>query len=292
MPAIHERREILKENPVAIYIFAIIVFFAFVFLFSLFPPEGVDWLLCFYKVAQDPLNPYQIDHFINPPWMAILLFPFRYLSENTSLAVNTTLNLMAIGLLVLSRKGSVLSLFLSLTSFPVLSAIANGNIEWVLAIGFILKNEWGVPLLLLKPQVGIMAILSWDAFKKNKVLFFVPSILTILLSFIIWGNWLPDVIKNIHNLQNAQYGMGSWNISLFPWSIPVGLFLLYWIVKKAPANSEILGILATLCIVPYFAIYSVGILYALISVKNKRIAIALWFLLWLFPFVFHRFHIV
>jgi hypothetical protein len=289
MPITHETKETSIEKSPAIYLFTFIMFIAFVLLFSIFPPEGIDWIQCYYKVAQNPLHPYEIGLFINPPWIALLLFPFRFISENTSLAVNTTLNLMAIGLLVLTRKGSTLSLVLSLTSFPVLSAIANGNIEWIIALGFILKNEWGVPLLMLKPQVGILAILSWDSFKRKKMVLFLPACLTILLSFVIWGNWLSDITRNIDNLQNIKDGLQSWNSSFFPWSIPMGVFLVYLIVKKNPANSEILGVFATLCIVPYFAIYSIGILYALISARYKRISILLWILLWLYPFTKHLF---
>lgn len=284
---INNVKAFLAERPsLTKYVFLAIIFLAFVFLFSLVPPEGVDWRLGFYQVAKNPTRPYETGLFINPPWIALLLFPFRYFSQTTSLAINTSLNLMMIGLLVFERKGSPLSIFLALTSYPFMSMIANGNIEWVLALGFILQNKWSVPLLLLKPQVGFLSILSWDSFRRNGLLFFVPSIFVVLASFVIWGNWVPDMLANVRSLQSTQGGM-SWNVSLFPWSIPIGLLLVFLIVKYRPADSEILGILATLCLVPYFAVYSLGILYALISVSHKRIAVVLWFLLWLYPFLHH-----
>jgi flagellar biosynthesis protein FliQ len=270
------------------YLYAIPAFLIFVLLFHFFPPSGIDWRLGFYEVAKKTLSPYDVKLFINPPWIGFLLFPFRYFSEISSLAINTSLNLVLIGVLVIARKGSKLSVILTITSFPVLSMIANGNIEWIFALGFILQNRWSTPLLLLKPQVGLLAILSWSSFWNNKLSFFIPTLIIILISFVVWGNWLSDMLTNIQNMQNAQQGLSSWNASLFPWSIPIGLILIYVILKYNPIDAEIFGVIATLCIVPYFAIYSTGILFALISASHKRIAIIMWVLLWAYPFLQHH----
>jgi hypothetical protein len=278
---------LLAEKPsLKTYLYAIPAFLLFVVLFHFFPPAGIDWRFGFYEVAQNPLNPYEATNlFINPPWIAVLLLPFGVFTEITSLAINTSLNLVLIGLLVVSRKGTKLALILTLTSFPILSMISNGNIEWIPALGFLLQNKWSVPLLFLKPQVGILAILSWDSFQNNKRAFLIPSLFIILFSFTIWGNWIAGMHTNIQSMQNAQRSIDAWNISFFPWSIPVGLLLIYIILKHRPADSEILSVVATLCLVPYFAIYSTGILFALISASHKRLALVLWALLWLYPFL-------
>ena len=108
---------------------------------------------------------------------------------NMGVAIIASLNLFVIGLLVIKRKGDGLALFLTLTSYPLLALIANGSLEWIPALGFIFQNGWGLPLLMVKPQSGILAALAWFMAAKNKALFFIPAVLTILLSFVIWGNW-------------------------------------------------------------------------------------------------------
>jgi len=277
---------IAEKAFIKLYIYTIPTFLFFVFLFHFFPPAGVDWRFGFYQVAKNPLNPYEATHlFINPPWLAVVLLPFGQLSEITSLAINASLNLVCIGLLVISRKGSWLALVLTLTSYPVLSVIANGNIEWIIALGFLLQNKWGLPLLLLKPQVGLLAILSWNSFRDNKPAFILPSLIVILISFAIWGNWIAGISTNLQGLQNSQLSIDVWNCSLFPWSVPIGLLFIYLILKYQPSYSEILGVIATFCLVPYFAMYSTGVLFALISASYKRLGIALWVLLWLYPFI-------
>lgn len=276
------------------------IFFLFTILFWIFPPYAADWHRAFYQVSKTPLSPYDIKLFINPPWTVLILYPFHYFSENISLAMNASLSLVILGLLVIKRKGNLLSLALTLTSFPFLSMLSNGNVEWIPALGFIFQNGWGLPFLLTKPQTGILAILSWISFfSSDKILkrnlgniikdfrFFIPTILTVIISFVFWGNWLAPMMTNIQNLQNPEHGMPTWNISLFPWSIPLGLGLLFYIIKHKPVDSEILGVLATLCLVPYFAAYSLTIFFALLSVAHHRIAIALWFLLWLYPVLTH-----
>lgn len=261
-------------------VFGITSFILLTVLFLIFPPQAVDWHLGFYKVSQNLFHPYDIELFINPPWMALFIYPFRYLSENIGLAINSSLNFFIIGLLVIKRKGNILSLTLALTSYPFISMLANGNIEWIPALGFILQDKWGLPLLLVKPQTGILAIMSWDSLRNNHISFFVPTILIISMSFIVWGNWPVRMLANIQHLQGVEQGLASWNYSLFPWSIPLGLGLLFYIIKFKSINSEIYGVLATLCLAPYFAPYSLTISFALISATHHRIAIAAWILLW------------
>lgn len=249
------------------------VFLMFFVIYGIFPPDGVDWYWCFSQVPYHLFDPYSIRMFINPPWLSVFLIPFKYFGS-IGLVINAALTMLVVGMLVMSRGGSKLSLLLSLTSFPILSMIAKGNIEWVVMIGFILQNRWGLPLLLLKPQVGLLAFLSWADFKNHKILFFVPALVIVGASFLIWGNWVLGIMNNVSSL-----GI-TWNLSIFPYGIPVGVvFLLLAIYDEAP-RSEIYGVIATLLFVPYFAAYSVGVLFILISLSYKKVAIFLWLAMW------------
>ena len=180
-----------------------LLFLSLVYLFQLYPPEAKDWRLVFYPVARNPLHPYEARLFINPPWLSLLLLPFGFFSEMTSLAINATLSMLMMAFLVIRRGGSRTALILTLTSLPVLSTLANGSVEWIIVIAFIVQNKWSVPLLLLKPQVGILAVLGWDSFWQKKALFVLWGGLISALSFLIWGNWIPQLLGNLQYIQNA-----------------------------------------------------------------------------------------
>jgi hypothetical protein len=254
----------------------------FTLLFLVVPPQGVDWRVTFYPTAGVPLNPYSVPTFVNPPWTALLLFPLQFASVDLSAAINTSLNFVLIGLLVIRRKGDLISLALTMTSFPFLALLANGSTEWIPAIGFILQNGWGLPLVLTKPQSGILAVIAWFSPAKKRILFLLPVALTLLISFLLWGNWLLPMLANVQYMRDAQIGLFTVSISPFPWAIPIGLGLMVYILKCRPRQSEIFGILATLCLVPYFVPHSLTILFALLSVSHRRASILTWLLLWSF----------
>lgn len=272
----------LIQHKRIISVILILFIWIMVILFLPLPPG--DWQLNFYPVSKIPLHPYEIKTFNYPPWTALIVLPLRFFSINTSSVINSCLNIIVIGLLVYKRKGDVFSLILTLTSFPFFALLANNNIEWIPALGFILQNGWGLPFLLVKPQSGIVAALSWFYQARNKILFLVPTIIIILFSFIVWGNWIASVLASLkfYNLLNAD--LYHFNLSLFPWTIPIGLGLIFYILRYKPRESEILGGLATFCISPYFAAQALIIIFALISASHRRISILLWILLWLFLF--------
>jgi hypothetical protein len=277
-----------KELPLLQKITLIAVAFTgSIFFFLMFPTASADWHGTFYPTSRVPLNPYVINTFFNPPWVGIILFPFHFFSENIAQALNSSLNLVIIGLLVTRKKGSWLSLFLTLTSFPLVALLANGSIEWVPALGFLAQNEFGILLLLAKPQSGLLSGIDWFIQSKNKLLFFAFPTIFIIGSFFIWGNWVHKMLLNIHYVNEQPFGLSSWNISLFPWTIPIGLALVFYIFRTRTLHSELLGAIATYCFFPYSAPHSLTISFALLSASYPRFSILIWFLLWLFPVILH-----
>jgi hypothetical protein len=278
----------IHELPIYIKIIVgVLAFICGVILFTIFPPSAADWRATFGPVSSMFLHPYSINTFNYPPWTVLLLYPIHYFSMNMGIAIIASLNLFVIGLLVITRKGDGLALFLTLTSYPLLALIANGSLEWIPALGFIFQNGWGLPLLMVKPQSGILAALAWFMDAKNKILFIIPAILTMLLSFVIWGNWPAEMLASIRFMNNAKIGPSMVNVSPWPWAIPVGLGLLFYIIKFKPASSEILGAVATLCLVPYFVPHSLIIPFALLSISHRRLSILFWVLLWIYPVLTH-----
>jgi hypothetical protein len=276
------------ELPVWIRkILVVMVFIGWVFLFLFLQVPAIDWRDTFRPVSLVPQDPFSVKTFINLPWAAILLYPLHFFNENLGMAINSSLNLMVIGALILSRKGSLFSLALTLTSLPFLSLIANGSIEWIPALGFLLQNSWGVILLLTKPQSGILASLAWFLSARKKWLFLLPGLAVVVFSFLAWKNWPADMVANLLYMDAIQRGLFSVNIAPWPWAIPVGIGLVFYILLKKKANSELLGALATCCLVPYFVPHSLTIPFALLSVSHRRWAIVAWLFLWGFQLATH-----
>ena len=277
----------------------VVSFVFFLFIFVKFAPPAADWIGTFYPVARNPLQPYKIPTFINPPWTVVLLWPLGLLPVNWAQAVNATLNLIIIALLVIKKGGGKVSLIMTLSSFPFLSLLANGSIEWIPALGFIFMNEWGLPFLLAKPQSGLLAGLVWFRNLKNPIRFILPSLGVVVLSFFIWKNWIGDLLSNVAYMQNIKVGLFTVSISLWPWSIIPGSILLIYLIWRlwgsrnsqlspsAEKGYELIAIAATLCFSPYFVPHSLTIIFALLSAYNRKLGTAAWILLWLYPIITH-----
>jgi hypothetical protein len=61
---------------------------------------------------------------------------------------------------------------------------------------------------------------------------------------------------------------------------------MFYIFNYKTVDTELLGVLATLCLIPYFAFHSLTILFALLSASHYRIGLFLWCLMWLYPVVY------
>ena len=58
------------------------------------------------------------------------------------------------------------------------------------ALGFLLASAWGVPFVLTKPQSGLLAVVPWFLSSRKKLLFLLPTLGVLALSFALWGNYL------------------------------------------------------------------------------------------------------
>lgn len=246
-----------------------------IFAFAYFQLPAEDFLDAFWPAAHIPFDPYSIPAFLNPPWVALLFYPLTFLHERVAQAVITFLNLAVTLLLVARYGGNRWSFILTATSSPFLTLLFSGNIDFLPMAAFLLPANWGLVLMLSKPQVGIIAGLIWFKRAKNRVLFLIPAAVLLLLSLTIWGWWIPDMLQN--SAYSAGRPVGPWNISPFPWLVPVGLILLYYAWKL---EDELIAVAATLCLVPYFAAYSLTAMFAMLAARSPRASIVAWIVLW------------
>lgn len=196
-------------------------------LYVVLPQAPNDWTKVFYDVGKIPLRPYGNPLYINPPWLALLVSPLSLLPLQLSRALNAFFAFFFLTLLIQQSKGNGWSYLLTFSSFPFVGLLANGTVDWIVAVGLVIGSPVGIPFLLIKPQTGALVGLLWFKESEKKIRFVLGTALFLLLSLLIWGEWLSPMLQNIKTTP-----LGDWNASLFPWSVPFGVYLLYLSLKK------------------------------------------------------------
>jgi hypothetical protein len=119
-----------------------------------------------------------------------------------------------------------LAMGLFLASPLTVGCLLTGNMDWVSLLGFMLPPQIGLPIVLIKPHIGIAMAVYWiiGAFRQGRlkqvIRLVYPTVLIYLASFLVYGLWLTNSLSILDDSH------GRWNISLWPYSIPIGLALL------------------------------------------------------------------
>jgi len=226
-----------------------IIIFIVLYILGSFIPTGFDWQI-FFGVGRAPA--------FYVPWVHWIL-PFL----NGSLVVAITI--IALGWATWKRKGSPLTLFFVLASLPTLWTLFLGQLDGLALLGLLLM-PFGVPLALLKPQLTTFAMF------KNRKWFIAAAILGII-SIAIWGWWPLNLIARAGSEWKE---IQPQDISLFPWSIPFVLPLL-WLSRGDDDMLMSAGSLLTPLLIPYYFI----VLMPSLARLSMRWQIALWILSWL-----------
>ena len=254
----------------------IIVVIALIAVMSLYLPPAVDWHGAFRPAALEILHgrsPYNADGFFNPPWAAIFLVPFAIFPESIGRAIMSLTSLVVYGFVAQRLGAKKITILFLLLSPPVLHGILNGNIDWLVVLGFILPPWIGLFFLSIKPQIGLATIVffvfsSWKEGGYKKVLVtFAPFGVASLVTIILFGPWFLSVQNNI-NLAG--------NTSLWPLSVPVGLGLLVAAIRK---NDIRFAIAASPNLSPYVILHSwIGAILAFASFTPEiiTVVIGLW----------------
>jgi len=189
----------------------------------------IDW-----KVYNDAMaqlirgaTPYTIPgayQFYNPPWILLVILPFTFLPYPYNLALFMTIGFV-VYLWVYSRFNSnLVATTFYLLSAPVVWGLIGGQIDWIILIGLLLPPQYGLFLVLAKPQVGCLIAVIWliDAYKERRVVrTFAPVLVAFGLSFLIYGLWPLNWI----GLVEAE-PMIWW-----PYTLVLGVPLLGWALR-------------------------------------------------------------
>lgn len=241
-----------------------------VILFERIYPLGVDWFETFGRIPSYWPDLYANPRFFNPPWVVFLL-PHAWLPERWGNAVNLCLNVTALALVISRYKGGWQAYVLTFTSPLFLDLLRTNNIDWIPLAALLLPPAWGLPLLLVKPQVfGGIALIWWKR-SKYRVYFIVPTLAIGIASYLVFGGRSLDM--GLH--MDTQ----GWNFAPWPLGIPLGLFLLF---KAFKSEDETLAAVATPLLVPYIAPYSLTAVLALLSAARRREAFYVYLAFWFY----------
>ena len=241
-------------------------------------PPAIDWSGVFRPAAQKLISgssPYNVKGFIYPPWALLPLVPLALLPESIGRAVLIMTNLVTFGYTAHRIGAKPLALVFFLLSPPVLHCLINGNIDWLVTLGFVLPPQIGLFFIIVKPQIGVAVGIYWlvEAWRikgwREVLRVFGPITVAMLSSFVLFGLW---------PLQWGKPLSFWWNASLWPASIPVGVVLLVAAVHKRRIEYA-MG--ASPCLSPYVLFHSwVGALLAVVKSVPETVAavVGLWIL--------------
>ncbi len=235
-----------------------------------------DQMTVFRPAAQNALHPYTVPRFFNTPWVAPILAPFSWLPLELSTLLQAALLLSVLTLVIFRFGGDFWVVVLTLTSYMCLDSILQLNVEWVAMIGLLLPVTYSAPFLAIKPQLALGYY--FGVHPKKWLPIGIVGAVTLLISLIIWGFWIPIMLGSTQLSKDARY-FNIAPINLLPWpvAVAIGLFLAYRAFRR---QDEALGILAGFFFVPYFAPYSLPLIFAIVAIKARRLAIIIYFSMW------------
>ncbi len=214
-----------RQEMIGTLRFLAIVGAAYILLYILvsFVPVGFDWM-------------YYFGPKILPPFWGPWAMPVLYVISPQTLSA---VAILAAALRIRQMKGSLWRLPLVVISLPMLWLLFKSDVDGLALLGLVLL-PWGAPLLLLKPQLGMFALL---ANRRN----FLAGALWGVISVFIWGLWFA----RLQLASGAQWHI-DWpqDITLFPWGILIALPLM-WLGRGDEDMLMAAGSFATPHLFPY-----------------------------------------
>jgi len=219
-----------------------------------FLPEPIDWIRTYKPATRELIafrTPYSIASFFNPPWILIPLIPFSLLPEKIGNGLLFVVSFSVVVYVAVKSGGKALSLASFLLSFPVLFLLLFGQIDWLILLGFTLPPQFGLFLILSKPQIAIpyALFILINALTKGgirlAVRIFMPVTIAFVVSFFLFGFW----IGNFGSIKLTEI----YNFSLWPIGLPIGIALAIYAIRH---QNEGLSIFAGPFFSPYVGVHS------------------------------------
>ncbi|MBA3870588.1 MAG: hypothetical protein H0X30_15710 [Anaerolineae bacterium] len=236
----------------------------------------VDWLHWFLPAIArvwQGASPYADPGIFNPIWTFWLLLPVHFLPPSIATIAGFALPYVALVYVAVKFKKPSIIAIVGL-SHPFLQLAWYGNIDWLILFGLVEINALMPFFLLIKPQASALIMASWVRGRtiRQLAILFVPAIVALLLNALFYPDWLGNMVSVTGRLNQTT------NFSFFPYSLIIGLPLLYLAYRK---NNALYGAIASLLCSPYFFMHSLVPAFVLLTVSHKRLAIALNLFFWI-----------
>lgn len=248
-------------------LFIVCAFALSVAFFYWLPVTYADWMIYFQPAAADWLHPYRYGIF-NPPWLFPLLFPMALLPTRLGAAF-----LMSISVaIVMFYLQSPIKSALALTSAPMIVLFTLGQIDALSLAALLVAPALGLPLLIIKPQGAMLAMLP-----RLGRLTLLALAGVLLISLLVWGFWPLDIDRS------APTGRAH-DVSPFPYAVPLTIPLAWFGYRR---RSDALLCWASLCLSPYWMITSMlpALAASLKECRDWRVWLALWAGGWAYLFM-------
>ena len=248
-------------------------------------PHGADWSDYYRPAALAMLrgeNPYKGYGYYNPPWTLLPFIPIALLPARLGRLVIFLISLVGFGLLMILLRAKPLAMILFLSSAPVFGCLHDGNLDWLPMLSMFLPPAFGLMLAVTKPQVGLGMGIYWlvESWRAGGLRTVVPTFLPVTLLVISWPLLYDLQLVHFRELM----GVG-WNMSIFPYGLPVGIYLLWSAIAhtcpggRCQGNSKTLSLASSPFFSPYFEGYSLVSLLTALLEHPWRLGLA-WVCLW------------
>ncbi len=210
--------------------------FLLLFIFQVVPPFAGDFH-DFYTAAKlitQGQSPYEWSRYYNPVWLAIGFVPLTLLPEPTAYRLYSMIFLVSYVLMARRfSRGKWHVFVLTLLAPFFLMQFYWGQVDWLLWAGLFLPIEIGLWFVLIKPQVGVILalLLVWQLFRRKGLWHTAWNLGLIgfaLALSVAWGMHLPNMNE-----------LAKWNVSIFPWGLPIGLSLAIYAFYKQDRSTAL-----------------------------------------------------
>ena len=207
---------------------------------------GYDWYHYYSRGIREPFY---------PPWMPYV----RFLTWPGLVGASYA----ALTLALYQRRASPVTMGVAFLSLPSLWLLFLGQLDGIVLLG-LMGLPWLVPLATLKLQISTFAFLA----RKEWI---IALILWILLTMLIWGLWPLDMLQYDEHWRTIyQAEEQASNIALWPWSLPIGVILL-WLSR---GDMDML-MLAGSFVTPHLIPYNYFVILPALARVNQLLSIAL-----------------
>jgi len=277
----------MKRTILSVFVL-VVVFLAVAYLAAPFPTA--DFYTNFYPAARSVLSGHSPYESItnSPPWGIIPLLPFALFPPIPAHGLYFAACLFVLVYIAWRLKASPLTIAAFILSPTTLGAILVSNLDPIIVSGILFPPVWGLLILLIKPQIGTGVAIYYliDFFRSKKYFEAVKAFAPVTIAYILTLLLFPVWFTRVSTLPSSE-----WNRSLFPYSIPLGIFLIWLALRR---KNPYFALAAAPFLAPYhsfytYAVVQLGLLHEDVEkvIRRDVLHIGLCIFLWVIMLTFH-----